>query len=55
SQPSQRHQLQSNNYDCGVWVLCVVACIVRGFHCSNLTEASMISVRRLLTDHILSL
>ncbi|KAJ7339964.1 hypothetical protein DFH08DRAFT_704657 [Mycena albidolilacea] len=55
SQPSQRHQLQSNNYDCGVWVLCVVACVVRGFHCSNLTEASMISVRRLLTDHILSL
>ncbi|KAJ7790856.1 hypothetical protein B0H14DRAFT_2396104 [Mycena olivaceomarginata] len=53
--PPQQAQLQSNGHDCGVWVLCVVACVLRGFHCSNVTEALMPSVRRLLTNHILAL
>ncbi|KAJ7806394.1 hypothetical protein B0H14DRAFT_2381924 [Mycena olivaceomarginata] len=52
---SQRNPLQSNGYDCGVWVLCMIASVLRGFHTTNISEALMSTVRQLLTDNILTL
>ncbi|KAJ7770401.1 hypothetical protein B0H14DRAFT_2632553 [Mycena olivaceomarginata] len=51
----ERNPLQSNGYDCGVWVLCMIASVLRGFHTSNISEALMSTVRQVLTDHILTL
>ncbi|KAJ7818955.1 hypothetical protein B0H14DRAFT_3473409 [Mycena olivaceomarginata] len=51
----ERNPLQSNGYDCGVWVLCMIASILRGFHTTNISEALISTVRQLLTDNILTL
>ncbi|KAJ7349923.1 hypothetical protein DFH08DRAFT_648893, partial [Mycena albidolilacea] len=34
----ERNPLQSNGYDCGVWVLCMIASVLRGFHTTNISE-----------------
>ncbi|KAF7337111.1 hypothetical protein MVEN_02148700 [Mycena venus] len=46
---------QSNGYDCGLWVLCMMAAILRGYHVTAITEREMAAVRRIFTDHILTL
>ncbi|KAJ7841922.1 hypothetical protein B0H14DRAFT_2359849 [Mycena olivaceomarginata] len=51
----ERRPLQTNDYDCGVWVLSAILSVLRGFHTSNISEALIPSMRRLLTDHILGL
>ncbi|KAJ7211535.1 hypothetical protein B0H12DRAFT_1312933 [Mycena haematopus] len=47
--------LQSNGHDCGLWVLCTMAAILRGYHVSGITEREMGSVRHAFTNHILTL
>jgi Ulp1 family protease len=34
----QIHPVQSNGYDCGVWVLSHIASILRGYHTNAITE-----------------
>ncbi|KAJ7735882.1 hypothetical protein B0H14DRAFT_2639072 [Mycena olivaceomarginata] len=51
----KRRPIQTNDYDCGVWVLSAILSVLRGFHTSNISEALIPSMRRLLTDHILGL
>ncbi|KAJ7490764.1 hypothetical protein FB451DRAFT_1124335 [Mycena latifolia] len=46
---------QSNGYDCGLWVLCMMAAILRGYAITGVSEAQMGLVRRLFTDHILGM
>ncbi|KAJ6581867.1 hypothetical protein B0H19DRAFT_1331557 [Mycena capillaripes] len=46
---------QSNGHDCGLWVLCMMAAILRGKQITALTEAEMGSVRRVFVNHVLSL
>ncbi|KIN93816.1 hypothetical protein M404DRAFT_35711, partial [Pisolithus tinctorius Marx 270] len=47
--------LQSNGYDCGLWVLAQVAAILRGYDITNLHEGNMIAFRRYLQSLILSI
>ncbi|KIN98611.1 hypothetical protein M404DRAFT_157308, partial [Pisolithus tinctorius Marx 270] len=45
--------LQSNGYDCGLWVLAQVAAVLRGCDVTNLREADMHDFRRYLQRLIL--
>ncbi|KIK79744.1 hypothetical protein PAXRUDRAFT_36366 [Paxillus rubicundulus Ve08.2h10] len=47
--------LQSNGYDCGIWVLAVVAATLRGFHTTGMQEEDMTSFRHYLYTQILSI
>ncbi|KAJ7832793.1 hypothetical protein B0H14DRAFT_3711922, partial [Mycena olivaceomarginata] len=38
--------LQSNGYDCGLWVLCGMASVMRGYALSGVSEAQMDHIRR---------
>ncbi|KAJ6505166.1 hypothetical protein C8R45DRAFT_817754 [Mycena sanguinolenta] len=46
---------QSNGYDCGVWVVCMIGAILRGHADVALSEGDMGSARRILGDLILTL
>ncbi|KAJ7139121.1 hypothetical protein C8R44DRAFT_827907 [Mycena epipterygia] len=52
---SKRDHRQSNGYDCGLWVLCMMGAILRGYATTGVSELQMGRVRKLLTDHILGL
>ncbi|KAG6376561.1 hypothetical protein JVT61DRAFT_1537 [Boletus reticuloceps] len=47
--------VQTNNYDCGIWVLATVAATLRGFHVTSLTERDMPAFRAYLHICVLSL
>ena len=47
--------LQTNGYDCGVWVLATVAAAIRGFHVTGLHEKDMPLFRRYLYMSALSI
>ncbi|KAJ7881222.1 hypothetical protein B0H13DRAFT_2345209 [Mycena leptocephala] len=49
------HPRQTNGYDCGLWVLCMMAAIMRGYQDVHLSEAEMPWVRGVLRDHIRTL
>jgi hypothetical protein len=51
----QGQPCQTNGYDCGVWVLCMMAAFMRGYCSTSLSERDMGDVRRHLTDHIFTL
>jgi hypothetical protein len=44
---------QTNGYDCGVWVLCMMAAFMRGYCSTALSERDMGDVQRHLMDHTL--
>jgi Ulp1 family protease len=47
--------LQSNNYDCGVWVLSTIAAVLRGFQVTGLDEGEMSWFRGFLRSLVLAL
>ncbi|KAJ7723854.1 hypothetical protein DFH07DRAFT_759343 [Mycena maculata] len=47
--------LQTNSYDCGLWVLCTMATVMRGHALPAITEADMADVRELFKDLVLTL
>ncbi|KAJ7888403.1 hypothetical protein B0H14DRAFT_2337221 [Mycena olivaceomarginata] len=47
--------LQTNSYDCGAWVLCMMAAVMRGHFTTGVSEATMRRARSLLADLILTL
>ncbi|KAJ7801139.1 hypothetical protein B0H14DRAFT_2386691, partial [Mycena olivaceomarginata] len=49
------HPRQTNGYDCGLWVLCMMAAIMRGHRDVQVSEADMPWVRGVLRDHIQTL
>ncbi|KAJ7890404.1 hypothetical protein B0H13DRAFT_2341035 [Mycena leptocephala] len=49
------HPRQTNGYDCGLWVLCMMAAIMWGYQDVHLSEAEMPWVRGVLRDHIRTL
>ncbi|KAJ6509064.1 hypothetical protein C8R45DRAFT_815395 [Mycena sanguinolenta] len=51
----QNKALQSNGHNCGVWVLCTMAAVMRGYTTTSLSEADMGRARQVLTGHILTL
>ena len=52
---AQDQALQTNGYDCGVWVLCVIAAVLRGYAIPAISETHLPAMRRLLCDLVLSL
>jgi Ulp1 family protease len=40
--------IQTNEYDCGVWVLTSIVAILRGYHVSGVNEDFMESMRQYL-------
>ncbi|KAJ7251183.1 hypothetical protein B0H12DRAFT_1018813, partial [Mycena haematopus] len=46
---------QSNGYDCGLWVICTLAAVMRGFGGAEVYEGDMPSARSLLADYIRTL
>ncbi|KAF7354322.1 hypothetical protein MVEN_01120600 [Mycena venus] len=49
------HPRQTNGYDCGLWVLCMMAVIMRGHRDVGVSEADMPWVRRVLREHVQTL
>jgi len=47
--------LQTNGYDCGLWVLAVISAVLEGYHCTALQEVDMNVFRGLLYHHMLAL
>ncbi|KAJ7109041.1 hypothetical protein C8R43DRAFT_905000 [Mycena crocata] len=47
--------LQTNGHDCGLWILCMMGAIMRGFHTTAVSEADMGRVRNILSTHVLTL
>ncbi|KAG1745421.1 uncharacterized protein EDB91DRAFT_1049892 [Suillus paluster] len=45
---SQTTAVQTNGYDCGVWVLAMIAATLRGCHCMALKEDDMSLFRHYL-------
>ncbi|KAG0694725.1 hypothetical protein DFH29DRAFT_791424, partial [Suillus ampliporus] len=37
--------LQTNSYDCSLWVLAAIAAVLRGAHCPGMREDNMIAFR----------
>ncbi|KAK1218014.1 hypothetical protein PQX77_019312 [Marasmius sp. AFHP31] len=46
----QVHSVQSNGYDCGVWVLWVIAAVIRGFEFAHIEEKNIIRFRKYLAN-----
>ncbi|TFK17498.1 hypothetical protein FA15DRAFT_734591, partial [Coprinopsis marcescibilis] len=53
--PLVRKAVQTNGYDCGVWVLMVISAILRGFHLPSLDEHNLPYFRHLLYQYVLRL
>ncbi|KAJ7850971.1 hypothetical protein B0H13DRAFT_2360391 [Mycena leptocephala] len=49
------HPRQTNGYDCGLWVLCMMAAVMRGYRDVDLFEGEMPWVRGVLRDHVRTL
>ncbi|KAJ7600345.1 hypothetical protein C8J56DRAFT_768015 [Mycena floridula] len=45
--PLSTEAVQTNNYDCGLWVISVIAAVLRETHITDLTEADMPTFRAL--------
>ncbi|KAJ7435267.1 hypothetical protein FB451DRAFT_1571607 [Mycena latifolia] len=46
---------QSNGHDCGLWVLCVMAAILRGYTNTGVSEAQMPYVHQLFSDRVFTM
>ena len=52
AQPIVSAKLQHNGVDCGVWVLAIVATVLRGYFMTSVSEKEMAQLRTLLHDLI---
>lgn len=46
--------MQTNGYDCGVWVLAAIAATLRGFHVPGFPEGDISKIRSALYKGILA-
>jgi hypothetical protein len=46
------HAVQTNGFDCGVWVLAQIMALLRGYDCTGLTEVD-ITAFRFYVSHLL--
>jgi Ulp1 family protease len=53
--PNQIEPLQTNSYDCGVWVLVCIASVLRGYHVTGLQEGDMAAFRSMMYRLVSSL
>ena len=52
---SQTRALQTNDYDCGLWVLASIAAVIQGHDAMGLVESDMPAFRRYLQACVLSI
>ncbi|KAK1227414.1 hypothetical protein PQX77_009561, partial [Marasmius sp. AFHP31] len=52
AKPLQVARLQNNGHDCGVWVLWVIATLVRGYDFASITEQGIERFRKFLSQLI---
>jgi Ulp1 family protease len=45
AQPLIDHPLQTNGYDCGLWVLAAIVAVLRGAHRPGMREEDMVAFR----------
>ncbi|KAK1226517.1 hypothetical protein PQX77_010504 [Marasmius sp. AFHP31] len=50
ARPIQVHRVQSNSYNCGVWVLWVTAAVIRGFDYAYIKEKDVFRFRKYLAN-----
>ena len=55
ARPLLTQAVQSNSYDCGLWVLAAIAAVLRGKHTTGLVEGDMGVLRQELLRNILYL
>jgi hypothetical protein len=53
--PLLTHMVQSNCYDCGLWILAAIAAVLRGKHMTGFVEGDMRAFRQELLRNILYL
>jgi len=53
--PLLTHTVQSNSYDCGLWILAAIATALHGKHMTGLVEGDMRAFRQELLRNILYL
>ena len=51
----QVEPIQTNNHDCGLWVLATIAAVLRGFDVTGLAERHMLWFRGYLHHLVLTL
>jgi len=54
AQPISVHPVQTNGYDCGIWVLSSIAAVLRGADVTGLSEDDMPWFHRLLLTLVLT-
>jgi Ulp1 family protease len=47
--------IQSNKYDCGIWVLAGIAAVLRGYDVTDFVEEDMVWFRRFVAGLIMSI
>ncbi|KAH7905288.1 hypothetical protein BJ138DRAFT_1017919 [Hygrophoropsis aurantiaca] len=55
AKPIMDHALQTNSYDCGLWVLAIIAAVIRGSHWTDLQEGDMPAFQHYLQILVLSI
>ncbi|KIJ59526.1 hypothetical protein HYDPIDRAFT_100554, partial [Hydnomerulius pinastri MD-312] len=55
ARPTTTLPLQTNSYDCGIWVMATIAAVLCGFDATGLTEADMAAFRHYLRALVLSI
>jgi len=51
----QTERLQTNDYNCGLWVLANAAAVLQGHDATGLTEGDMLTFRYYLQSRVLSI
>lgn len=46
---------QSNGHDCGLWILCMMGAILRGYAITGVRESDMGRVRHVFMEHLYTL
>ncbi|KAJ8095471.1 hypothetical protein PM082_023241 [Marasmius tenuissimus] len=50
ARPLQVHRVQTDGYDCGIWVLWVIAAVIRGFDYAHIEEQDIFRFRKYLAN-----
>lgn len=53
--PLQLQAMQTNSYDCGMWVLAIILGILQGYNSTSMTEVHIEVLRRCILNLILQL
>ena len=55
ARPTSVHLRQTNDYDCGVWVLAGIAAVLQGFHVTGCSETDISFIQQYIANLACSL